>query len=297
VQSVAPVYLGLGKWKNPETLRDRDIFVIGVNPADPSISLAGVAENVEHLKLEDALLFDLASRPEYGPIARRITGGERLDTELNTRKVHVRGLFRMGTSFAADGNVIMSDLNFLRFFPNRPAGMIELGLIRLQPGADPRVVRDQLQSALPEDVRILTRPEYLNIEHAYWGQRTPIGFVITAGLLIGFVVGSVIVYQILYTDVIDHLKEYATLKAIGYSDRFLFGVVLQQAVILSVLGFFPGCLAAGGIFFLTRRITLLPAYLTMDRATLVFLLTLLMCSIAGAFAIRKLRSADPADIF
>src|SRR6185436_14690873 len=104
-----------------------------------------------------------------------------------------------------------------------------------------------------------------------------------AGLLIGFVVGSVIVYQILYTDVIDHLKEYATLKAIGYSDRFLFGVVLQQAVILSVLGFFPGCLAAGGIFFLTRRITLLPAYLTMDRATLVFLLTLLMCSIAGAF--------------
>jgi putative ABC transport system permease protein len=297
VQSVAPVYLGLGKWKNPETLRDRDIFVIGVNPADPSIRLTGVAENVEHLKIEDALLFDRASRPEYGPIAPRLTAGEQLETELNTRRVHVRGLFRMGTSFAADGNVIMSDVNFLRFFPNRPPGMIELGLIRLQEGADPRTVRDQLESGLPEDVRILTREEYLDLEHAYWGQRTPIGFVITAGLLIGFVVGSVIVYQILYTDVIDHLKEYATLKAIGYSDRFLFGVVLQQAIILSVLGFIPGCLAAAGIFFLTRRITLLPAYLTLDRAALVFLLTLLMCSIAGAFAIRKLRSADPADIF
>jgi putative ABC transport system permease protein len=297
VKSVSPVYLGLGKWKNPETLRDRDIFAIGFDPTDRSLRLPGVAENLVHLKLEDSVLFDAASRPEYGPIAQRVTRGERLDTEFNTRRVRVRGLFRMGTSFAADGNVIMSDVNFLRFFPNRPAGMIELGLIRLQPGANPTVVRDQLLALLPPDVKIVTRDEYLQLEHAYWGQRTPIGFVITAGLIVGFVVGGVIVYQILYTDVIDHLKEYATLKAIGYTDKFLFGVVLQQSVILSLLGFLPGCLAAGGIFLLTRRITLLPAYLTFDRALIVFLLTLLMCSAAGAFAMRKLRSADPADIF
>jgi len=297
VKSVSPVYLGLGKWKNPTSLRDRDIFVIGFNPNDGSIRLPGVADQIEPLKLEDGLLFDAASRPEYGPIAQRVSRGERLETELNTRKVQVRGLFRMGTSFAADGNVIMSDLNFLRFFPNRPAGMIELGLIRLHPGANPLAVREQLQSTLPPDVKIVTRKEYVKLEHDYWGQRTPIGFVITAGLVVGFVVGSVIVYQILYTDVIDHLKEYATLKAIGYTDKFLFGVVLQQAVILSVLGFLPGCLAAAGVFYVTRRVTLLPAYLTFDRALLVFLLTLLMCSVAGAFAMRKLRSADPADIF
>src|SRR6185369_4780193 len=109
-------------------------------------------------------------------------------------------------------------------------------------------------------------------EHSYWGQRTPIGFVISAGLLLGFVVGSVIVYQILYTDVVDHLKEYATLKAIGYTDRFLFGIVLQEALLLSVLGFVPGCVVSVGIFALTRKMTLLPAYFTVGAGALVLLL-------------------------
>ncbi len=297
VKSVSGVYLGLGKWKNPETMRDRDIFVIAFNPTEEAVRLPGVAEHLEEMKLENCLLFDLASRPEYGPVARIVGSGESLETEINSRKFRVRGLFRMGTSFAADGNVIMSDSNFLRLFPHRSAGTIELGLIQLQPGANPAAVRDRLQAQLPQDVTILTREEYLKLEHAYWAQRTPIGFVITAGLLVGFVVGSVIVYQILYTDVIDHLKEYATLKAIGYTDRFLYTVVLQQSVFLSIFGFLPGCLAAAGIFYLTRRVTLLPAYLTLDRAVLVFLLTLTMCSLAGIFAMRKLKSADPADVF
>jgi putative ABC transport system permease protein len=297
VQSVTPIYVGVASWKNPETMRDRDIFAVGIDPGSDAINLPGLRENLAQTKLEDVVLFDSGSRSEFGPIAQMLREHGRATTEIAGHRIHVAGQFKMGTSFAADGNIVTSDLNFLRIFNYRNAGMIDIGMIRLAPGTDVRRVREELTSVLPQDVRIVTRSEFISLERSYWANRTPIGFVIMAGMIVGFVVGSVIVYQILYTDVIDHLKEYATLKAIGYTDSFLFGIVLQEAVILSVLGFLPACLVSVGIFHLTREMTLLPAYLTFDRAVLVLTLTLLMCGISGACAMQKLKSADPAEIF
>ena len=53
-------------------------------------------------------------------------------------------------------------------------------------------------------------------------------------------VGLVIVYQVLSTDVADHLREYATFKAMGYPHRFFLGIVFEEALILGVIGFVPG---------------------------------------------------------
>ncbi|MEH2303537.1 ABC transporter permease DevC [Nostoc sp.] len=297
VQSVHPIYLDYTVWKNPVTGRPRSILIFGMNPENNLVSLPGVQENLDKLKLPDVVLFDRSSRVEYGPIATNYEQGKTVIAEVRRRRIKVGGLFTLGASFGADGNLITSDINFLRIFNNRQPGLIDIGLIRLKPGADVKVVVQELQNYLPNEVNVLTKQEFIDFERNYWANSTAIGFIFTLGTIMGFIVGTVIVYQILYTEVADHLAEYATLKAIGYTQNYLLTVILQEALLLAVLGYFPGIIFALFMYKTAREATLLPVFMSFDRAVMVLILTMLMCIISGAIAVRKLRSADPADIF
>jgi len=297
VASVAPVYMGVAKWKNPVNFREIPIFLIGMDPAATYFNLPEVQASLDQLKLPDVVLFDRGSKPDFGPVPTLLQAGQKVSTEVAGRRVDVVGLFFLGLSYGADGNLFMSDLNFLRLMPYRRQGLIDLGLIRLKPGADPAGMLAAVRAALPGDMQAMSRAEYKRYEVNYWGNRTPVGFIFNLGALVGFIVGTVIVYQILYTDVIDHLGEYATLKAMGYSDRFLYGVVIQEALILALMGFVPGWLISTGMAILTRKMTMLPSYMTWERASFVLALTILMCVGSAIIAMRKLRAADPADIF
>jgi putative ABC transport system permease protein len=297
VQSVHPIYLDYTSWKNPITGRPRSILTFGINPEFNVFDLPGVDENLYKVKMPDVVLFDSSSRPEYGPIAADINQGKTVTAEVRRRKIKVAGLFTLGASFGADGNLITSDVNFLRLFSNRQRGLIDIGLIRLKPGADPIQVTQYLRTYLPTDVNILTKEEFIAFERNYWASSTAIGFIFTLGTIMGFIVGTVIVYQILYTEVTDHLSEYATLKAIGYTQNYLLTVILQEAVMLAVLGYMPGFAQALFMYKVARDATLLPVFMSSYRAIMVLLLTILMCLISGIIAMRKLSSADPADIF
>ena len=200
-------------------------------------------------------------------------------------------------SFAADGNLITSDSTFLRLFPERQPHEIDIGLLKLKANTDIQQVRSALQARLPKDVLVLTLDQLTTREKNYWANGSPIGFIFGIGTLIGFIVGLVIVYQILYSDVSDHLPEYATLKAMGYSDNYLVSVLVQEALILAVLGFFPGFMLSTGLYLVTKSATLLPIGMTLSRALLVLVLTIIMCTASGGVALRKLQSADPADVF
>jgi len=193
--------------------------------------------------------------------------------------------------------VVTSDLNFLRIFPHRNPALIDIGLIELVPGADPVAVGAEIRAELPGDVHVYTRDEFVRAEVAYWNGNTPIGFVFFFGTVIGIVVGGIIVYQILFSDVSDHLQEYATLKAMGYTDGYLFKVVLQEAAILAVLGFLPGLAVCLLLYRLAGDATSLPIAMTWERGVVVLGLTVGMCCLSGAMALRKVRSADPADVF
>jgi putative ABC transport system permease protein len=297
VQSVHPIYLDFTIWKNPVTGRPRSILIFGMNPETNIVNLPGVQENLDKLKLPDVVLFDRSSRVEYGPIAANYDQGKTVTAEVRRRQVKVGGLFTLGASFGADGNLITSDINFLRIFNNRQPGLIDIGLIRLKPGADAQVVAQELRKYLPKEVNVLTKQEFIDFERNYWANSTAIGFIFTLGTVMGFIVGTVIVYQILYTEVADHLAEYATLKAIGYTQNYLLMVILQEALLLAVLGYFPGIIFSLFMYSSARDATLLPVFMSFDRAVMVLLLTMIMCIISGAIAVRKLRSADPADIF
>ncbi|MDZ8085126.1 MAG: ABC transporter permease DevC [Nostoc sp. DedQUE12b] len=297
VQSVHPIYLDFTIWKNPVTGRPRSILIFGMNPETNLVNLPGVQENLDKLKLPDVVLFDRSSRVEYGPIAANYDQGKPVTAEVRRRRIKVEGLFTLGASFGADGNLITSDINFLRIFSNRQKGLIDIGLIRLKPGADANLVAQQLRKYLPNEVNVLTKKEFIDFERSYWANSTAIGFIFTLGTVMGFIVGTVIVYQILYTEVADHLAEYATLKAIGYTQNYLLTVILQEALLLAVLGYFPGIVFALFMYDSARNATLLPVFMSFERAAMVLILTMLMCIVSGAIAVRKLRSADPADIF
>jgi putative ABC transport system permease protein len=300
VQAISPVYLGFGLWKNPdpEKRNTRQLMVIGFDPTHPIFEMPEVKDNLEKIKLSDVILFDRASRPEFGPVAEYFQQGKPVETEIDNRRVTVEGLFTLGASFGADGNIITSDLNFLRIFRSkRSKGLIDIGIVHLQPGTDVKAVVEKMRATLPKDVTIASKEEFVAFERKYWEESTAIGFVFTLGAAMGFMVGIVIVYQILYTDVTDHLPEYATLKAMGYKDFYFLGVVFQEALILAILGYLPGFGVSVFLYNLGRNATSLPMYMTLAKAMTVFIMTVIMCCVSGAIAVRKLQAADPADIF
>ena len=298
VAAVTPVYLGLQVWKNTDDpAQMRLIYVVGIDPSRDVLDVPGFDDSWDQVKLADFVLYDRASRPEFGSVVDRFETGQRVMTEVGERRIQVAGLFDLGTSFGIDGSVITSDLNFLRLFPNRSPGAIDLGLVELEPGADPVAVRDAIAAGIPRDVEVLTKAGFISREKGYWDSNTPIGFVFLFGVIMGLVVGGVIVYQILFSDVSEHLREYATLKAMGYRNAYLVSVVLQESVILALLGYVPGLIVTLGLYRVSEAATGLPLELTTERAAFVLVLTLAMCCISGAIALRKVRSADPAEVF
>ncbi|NEO97345.1 MAG: FtsX-like permease family protein [Symploca sp. SIO2E9] len=297
VKSAEALYVNFIDWKNPQTSGKTAILIFGQNPEQPVFSLPEVNQQLDEVKLPDTVLFDRASRGDYQQAIALIEQGQPVTTEIERRTINIAGLFQVGASFSTDGTLITSDQNFLRLFPKRRAETVSMGLIELQAEANPEQVRAALNAYLPEDIQALTHQEYIDFELNYWQKRTPIGFVFGLGSTMGFVVGVVIVYQVLSTDVNAHLSEYATFKAMGYRNLYLLGVVFEEAIILAVLGFIPGVAVSLGLYRLARQATALPLFMPMARVVWVLILTIVMCGISGAIAIRKLRAADPADIF
>ena len=299
VANAEPIYNSLVTWKNPQTSKKNQVMIIGFNPDQPAFDLPEVNNNIDSIKLPDTILFDEATRGEYGEVIEQIKQGKIVTTEINGRTITIDNLFKVGASFAADGTLMTSDQNFLRLFPNQDSGSVNLGLIRLKPGYEAEKVVEELKYHLrnADDIKVLTKEEFIAFEKAYWETNTPIGFIFALGTMMGFIVGVIIVYQVLSTDVNAHIKEYATFKAMGYKNFFLLSVVFEEAIILAVLGFLPGAAISTGLYALTRNATNLPLYMTVARAVQVQVLTIIMCVISGAVATRKVQSADPADMF
>ncbi len=298
VRAVHPLYIegAASIWRHPVKHKLRPIRVLAFNPDDSVFKFLDAAACAGALKMPDTVLFDEKSRDYYG----NPQAGAR--TELAGRKVTVVGTFRLGTDFLTDGNVIMSDRNFEKFFPDRSSrkphlDKVAIGLVKLNPGSDLTEVQQALQAALPEDVTVLTKPELLQREKDYWKHNTAVGQIFLLGMVVAVVVGIIICYQILYTNVSNYLPQFATLKAIGFTDFYLVGVVLQQAVFLSVLGFLPALAAAEILFWIVSYKTGLLMFLTMTRRAVILLVTVAMCLISGSIAIRRILTADPAEVF
>jgi len=291
------LYIRTVNWRNPQTLRSATVQVLGFDPDADVLRLPEVRAQADRLKLPDTVLFDRGARGRYGEVIARIDLGEPVTSEIERRTIAVGGMFRLGASFGADATLMASDQTFLRMFPRAKAGSISVGLLTLAPGEPVAPVVRALRRHLPDDVQVLSHADYVQFEENYWRVASPVGFIFGLGTAMAFVVGVVIVYQVLSTDVNAHLQEYATFKAMGFRQRYLLLVVVEQALILAALGFIPGVLMPVWLYAVAAKATSLPIAMTLGRATTVFVLTLVMCLASGAIATRRLQAADPAELF
>ena len=297
VEGITPVHWNLLLWRNPKTRGTRSILALGFEPGDPLFVDPTLAPKAQVLTQKGRVLFDEKSRPEFGPVADWFRAGRTVESEISGQRVRVAGLIELGSSFGADGNLLTSSETFLELLPNTPPGSIEVGLVRLQQGTDAEAVVEKLNALLPEDVTVLTKQGFIDFEQNYWRTSTSIGFIFTLGAAMGFVVGCVIVYQVLYSDVSDHLPEYATLMAMGYKLRTLLGVVVREGLLLALFGYLPAYAAGQGLYLLVRSATALPVAMDFSRAITVFSMILVMCMASAGLAMRRLVDADPAEIF
>ncbi len=296
VAAVYPLSISYQKFSNPQTGKKTDIVLMGVQASRNPFRIPEVLSRGDILASPEAVLFDEGSTPDCGDIAGLFRKDGWVETEISGRRVRIGGLFAMGQTLGAYGHVLCGMETYQRL-SDQPSGLINLGLIRLKPKASAAKAAARLRAMLPEDVQVLSRAELISLEQTYWQDNTPVGFIVLAGMVLAMMVGAVIVYQILYTDIHDHLKEYATLKAIGLGRGFFIKFLLSESLILLVIGFIPGMLACGLLFLLADSSAGLPARLTVSGTLMVFGLTALMCLVAGLLAIRRLQSVDPADIF
>ncbi|MDJ0737915.1 MAG: ABC transporter permease DevC [Nostocaceae cyanobacterium] len=297
VASARPLYYSFGEWVNPWTKGMTNVAVIGFDPAQPVLDLQPVNQQLDQIKLPNVVLFDSKSQMfETGPVVESFTQGKTITTELSGRRIRVGGIFTLGSGIFVKGHIITSDWNYLRLFGQDTLDNIPLGLLQLKPNADPQAVIKNLQASLPKDLQVMTNQDFKKHELAYWNS-VPGGVIFNFGAIMGFIVGVVIVNQVLYSDVNDHLPEYATLKAMGYSDISLLVIVFQEAMILAVLGFIPGFVSSIGMYRLLANLTSIPIAMRLNVASQVFLATFVMCLISAAISIRKLQNADPADVF
>jgi putative ABC transport system permease protein len=297
VERVQEMYMAQAKFRNPWDRREFPITAYGLDPRNPMMDLPGFHEHYEMLQLPDRAVFDSLGRKTYGPVAEHIHTVGPLSTEVNYRKIELIDTIEVGISINTDGNIYMSPANFLRLFPDRPPGAIDIGLVRLKREVDPEAACEELRPLLGSEARIFTQQQLLQAEVDYLRQAHPLDFIFGMGAAVGFFIGFVVVYQILYTEVTNHLPHFATMKAMGFSDGFLMRVVLSQALMLSLLGFFPGFLLALAVYAIAENAIQMPFVMTWRRAIGVLLLTLIMCGMSGLIAVRKARTADPADVF
>jgi putative ABC transport system permease protein len=295
VAGVRPLYADWHDvfWKNPFDGKNFLVRVLAFDPDHPLIRLPALEGNLASLRDPNTVFVDRH--------ARRFLGMDRPAPEaaLNGNAVHIIGSFALGPDFENDGTVVVSGETFGKLLPN-PAGgppAVELGIVTLRPGSDPATVQRALAAALPAGIAVLSKPQLLDLERKFQADVSSAGPIFVMGTLVGFIVGMLISYQIIYTDLSEQLPQYATMKAMGYATRYLIRVVLEQATLSALAGWVPALLVSLVLFRVIGAIALLPLQMSLELALLSLALTLGMCLISAMIAVRRVIAADPAEVF
>jgi putative ABC transport system permease protein len=302
VDEAEPVYVSFGAWRNADSplkyaYRPQNIMVMGVRPQDHVFRASGknLRDVMDRFRRElqkpGEALIDTRSHAEFG----NFTPGH--SVEVDEQRIEIAGEFTLGTGFGANGLIIVSDETFMHIYTWYPPNRVSLGLLRLAPGADPNDVADRLNAALPDDVTAKTAASIADRERKHWVEQTSLGLIFRLGVGVALFVGVVFVYQVISSDIANRLHEFATLKAMGYGPAYLAGVVLQQALFIALLAYGPGLVTSLALYAVAHSATGIPIAMNLGRAVLVLGLTLAMCAASGVLALRKVQSADPAELF
>lgn len=289
------LFVGTVTWSRESG--DTALQTFGIDPAATGFVASNLAPIMPGLAVAGRAAIDRTTRRLEPEVVANLSERAPLRFETGERTLSVTSAFAGGVGFTADGYMLVSDQTFLSLFARRSSGAPNHLLLRTVPGADPAVVAQRLQDRLGPDLRVRRLQAAIAADQRYQGTQRPTGIIFGFGVVIGVLVGLVIVYQVLSTDVADHLREYSTFKAVGYPHRYFIGVILEEALILASLGFVPGIVIASGLYLALHAATGLPLVMTPQTAVAVLLGTMAACALSGILATRRLAAADPADLF
>jgi len=290
------LFLANVAWDRGE--KDISLSTFGVDPVKPGFINPTIAGDLALLEVQDATILDRLARGLTKEEAAGVRPQTPLAFEAQGRTLVAYTTFAGGGGFGGDGYMFVSDQTFLSLFPARSSAAPDHILLKLRPGANLEAAIARLGRLISDpSLRIRSFAQAAQDDLTYQQTRRPTGIIFGFGVLIGVLVGLVIVYQVLSTDVADHLREYATFKAMGYGPGFFLGVVFEEALVLGIMGFIPGLIVGTGILTLMGKITTLPLGMSVSMAVSVFIGTVVFSALSGAIATRRLAAADPADLF
>lgn len=290
VAKVAPLSVLNLPWRNVAADQRFSFQVVGV-PLDPDfVREPRIRRQLPALAASGTVLVDTWSHRERGDI----TPGR--DAEINGVRLRIAGHYAMGVALFAEGGALVDHDGFGQV-TRRSTREVTFGLVKIAPDREPEAMAAALRAALPNDVLVFTRRALIRSEQDYFVAVKPVGIVFQVGVFVAFVVGVVILFQVLSTEISNRLREYATLKAIGFTPHFIYSIGVIQALLFAALSYLPAVGLAAGVFWAVRTFGRLPALLDPALLGLVLGLTLAMGTISTVLALGKVRRAAPAELF
>lgn len=311
VEAAVPVLVSVFSWRNPQPAdiapatagQQRAILALGV-PLDQAVFLDSAMQEAIHNGAAGhrTVLIDRRTRPEFGPANGYRFGSDDigLPVEVNGVGLTIAGTYSCGTGLSAGGDILMSRQSFVDCLPAWPTDRCSLGLLRLADSmtiAQHDDVVQQLRDALPHDVDVLSRQEVLSRERNRWVWQSNYGLIFLSGVIVAVMVGTAIVYQVLSSEVVSLMPEYATLKAMGYRNAYLAWILVQQSLLFAVAAFFVGLGISQLLLAGTSWLSQVTMSTTRWHVVSVFVITVIMCCASGVAAVRKAFDAQPADLF
>ena len=302
VASARPLYAATVQITDPRDGRPLSSWLFAFPPDEPVFRDSDINSQIDLLRLPQNVIIDRLARIQVGEIAQQVQRLGRVDVVVPIPQstiqpvIRIVGLFQIGPTINVDGNMITSDLNFYRTL-SIPLDRVSLGVVRVADGYDPAAVRDAIQQRLGPQARVFLKNDFIDNEQEFWAKNTPIGFVFNLGLAVGILVGIVFVSQTLHGIVADNMREYATLRAMGYSQNFFVFLVGSIAVAIGLITYAPSAVVSYFIFVGAASVTKLPMQLKPSYMIEVFIIVVGMGLIATVMSTKKLKKADPVDLF
>ena len=288
VEQAIPIYESGMLLRNPPARSVHRVIAFAF-PADAvPLDIGSPSEVKEALQKPNTILFDRLSRPLFGTISP----GHQI--ELNGRAYNVAGLVNFGPDMIMDGAVFMSDGTWLSSDPNaRPI----MGVIRLKPGTNITVAKHKLRALLPGDVTVMTPRDAYDREINFTLRTAPIGFIFGLGAVAGLVIGAIICYQTLYNQIIDCAKEYATLRAMGFSNSFFRRVMIEQGILLALASLVMGAIGGMAAYWLLGEATGMRVTLGCSILLVVGMPTLGVSAFAADRACRRIIGPELTELY
>lgn len=290
VERAEPYFLQFSYWKRPDGVREV-ITLIGVDPEakmgipwemedgrDPGTALA-----VPGGVLVDRLYAEKLGVKAIGDVV-----------EINGVRAKITGFTKAIRSFTQSPYVFTA-LKNAQDILKTPPSVISYILIRLKPGENARAAVREISRRLPNS-DVMTTSEFATRSQNYWLHTTGAGASLIGSAVLGFVVGSIIVGQTLYTSTIERIAEYAALRAIGAPKMFLYQIVLVQAMIAGVLGYAIGMAGVLAISYVSKNGS--ASIVASPEITLImFVIDIVMCGCSSLISVRRLTKVDPVSVF